>query len=98
MLTLDKSLSEYHAPASFVAGVKRLAQCSLFGARLLTKDALILDDLLQNHTKAYAIAEMQDFLHAAKIMDESSLKKALRLLRQRVILNAPVIIQPRKCG
>ena len=86
MLTLDKSLSEYHAPASFVAGVKRLAQCSLFGARLLTKDALILDDLLQNHTKAYAIAEMQDFLHAAKIMDESSLKKALRLLRQRVIL------------
>jgi [glutamine synthetase] adenylyltransferase / [glutamine synthetase]-adenylyl-L-tyrosine phosphorylase len=86
MLTLEKLLSENHATASFAAGVKRLAQCSLFGARLLTKDALLLDDLLQNHVRAYEIAEMQQFLADAKIGDEAALKKALRQLRQRVIL------------
>jgi ATP-binding cassette subfamily F protein uup len=48
MLTLDKLLTESRATASFVAGVKHLAECSLFGVRLLTKDALLLEDLLQN--------------------------------------------------
>ena len=86
MLTLDKLLTKSHATASFVAGVKHLAECSLFGARLLTKDALILEDLLQNHNQAYVFEEMQQFLEAAKISDETSLKKALRQLRQRVML------------
>ena len=86
MLTLDKLLTESRATASFVAGVKHLAECSLFGARLLTKDALVLEDLLQNHSQAYVIEEMQLFLEAAKISDEASLKKALRQLRQRVML------------
>ncbi len=86
MLALDKLMSEKHATASFVAGIVRLAECSLFGARLLTKDALLLDDLLQNHAKTYSIAEMQVFLNAAQIIDEISLKKTLRQLRQRVIL------------
>ena len=86
MLTLDKLLTESQATASFVAGVKQLAECSLFGARLLTKDALILEDLLQNHSQAYVFEEMQQFLEAAKISDEASLKKALRQLRQRVML------------
>lgn len=86
MLTLDKLLTESRATASFVAGVKHLAECSLFGARLLTKDALLLEDLLQNHSQAYMFEEMQLFLNAAKISDETSLKKALRQLRQRVML------------
>ena len=86
MLTLDKLLTESRATASFVAGVKHLAECSLFGARLLTKDALVLEDLLQNHSQAYIFEEMQLFLEAAKISDEASLKKALRQLRQRVML------------
>jgi [glutamine synthetase] adenylyltransferase / [glutamine synthetase]-adenylyl-L-tyrosine phosphorylase len=86
MLTLDKLLSESHADASFAAGVRRLLDCSLFAGRLLVKDGLLLDDLLQNHAKAYANAEMQYFLNAAQIIDETSLKKALRQLRQRVIL------------
>lgn len=86
MLTLDKLLTENRATASFVAGVKHLAECSLFGARLLTKDALLLEDLLQNHSQAYMFEEMQLFLNAAKISDETSLKKALRQLRQRVML------------
>ncbi len=86
MLTLENLLSESHASTSFAAGVHRLLDCSLFAARLLAKDALLLNDLLQNHTKVYAIAEMQLFLDAAKIIDEASLKKALRQLRKRVIL------------
>lgn len=86
MLTLDKLLAENHPTASFGAGIKRMAQCSLFGARLLAKDALLLDDLLQNHLQVYEIAEMQHFLDAAQISDENSLKKALRQLRQRVML------------
>ena len=56
------------------------------GQRLLAKDANLLDDLLQNHAKIYSTIEMQQFLSAANISDENSLKKALRQLRQRVIL------------
>lgn len=86
MLTLDNLLTENHATAGFTAGAKRLAECSLFSARLLLKDAELLNDLLQNHQQAYVIAEMQQFLNAAKIVDENALKKVLRQLRQRVIL------------
>ena len=86
MLTLDKLLTESHADASFVAGVKRMVECSSFAVRLFTKDAQLLDDLLQNHRQAYVVAEMQQFLSAAKISDEKRLKKILRQLRQRVIL------------
>ena len=86
MLTLEKLLTESHAEASFAAGVRRVLDCSFFAARLLAKHALILDDLLENHAKTYSTAAMQDFLNAAEIVDEVSLKKALRQLRQRVIL------------
>ncbi len=86
MLTLDKLLLENLAPASFGAAVAHLCDCSLWARRLLTKDANLLEDLLQNHTKVYSIAEMQHFLDVAQICDENSLKKALRQLRQRVIL------------
>jgi glutamate-ammonia-ligase adenylyltransferase len=75
MLTLDNLLAGKHAPASFLAGVQRLLECSLFSARLLTKDADLLSDLLQNHQQIYAIAEMQHFLDVANIVDEPSLKK-----------------------
>jgi glutamate-ammonia-ligase adenylyltransferase len=86
MLTLDNLLAAKHVSASFSAGVTRLLECSLFSKRLLSKDADLLNDLLQNHQQAYVIAEMQHFLEAANIVDEQSLKKALRQLRQRVIL------------
>ncbi len=86
MLTLEKLLSESHAPASFEAGLQHLASCSLFAARLLSKETLLLEDLLQNHAESYSIAQMQQFLLAANIVDEASLKKALRQLRQRVMV------------
>ncbi len=86
MPTLDNLLPGKHANASFLAGIKRLQECSLFSARLLSKDADLLNDLLQNHPQVYVIAEMQHFLDAAQITDDASLKKALRQLRQRVIV------------
>ncbi len=86
MLTLEKLLLQTHAKASFGAAIAHLCDCSLWAQRLLAKDANLLDDLLQNHTKIYSTAEMQQFLQAASIDDEFSLKKVLRQLRQRVIL------------
>jgi [glutamine synthetase] adenylyltransferase / [glutamine synthetase]-adenylyl-L-tyrosine phosphorylase len=86
VLTLDNLLLENLAPASFGAAVAHLCDCSLWARRLLTKDANLLEDLLQNHAKTYSIAEMQQILSNDKINDENSLKKALRQLRQRVVL------------
>jgi [glutamine synthetase] adenylyltransferase / [glutamine synthetase]-adenylyl-L-tyrosine phosphorylase len=86
MLTLEKLLSQTHAAASFGGAVGHLCDCSLSASRLLAKDTNLLADLLQNHAKTYSIAEMQDFLDDAKIVDEISLKRVLRQLRQRVIL------------
>ena len=86
MLTLENYLSQSHAPASFGAGLMHLVGCSLFAARLLAKDALLLEDLLQNHAESYSIVQMQQFLQAAHIVDETTLKKSLRQLRQRAML------------
>lgn len=86
MLTLENLLSQTHLNTSFSAAVAHLCDCSLWAQRLLTKDANLLDDLLHNHAKVYSTAEMQQFLRAANISDENTLKKALRQLRQRVIL------------
>ncbi len=86
MLTLDKYLSQTQAPTRFEAGLQHLVYCSLYAGRLLAKDASILEDLLQNHAQTYTLESMQHFLSAAKINDEVTLKKALRQLRQRVLL------------
>ena len=86
MLTLENLLSQTHVNTSFSAAVAHLCDCSLWAQRLLAKDANLLDDLLQNHAKVYSTIEMQQFLQAANISDENSLKKALRQLRQRVML------------
>ncbi|PPC85698.1 MAG: bifunctional glutamine synthetase adenylyltransferase/deadenyltransferase, partial [Methylotenera sp.] len=86
MLTLDKYLSQTQAPTRFEAGLQHLVYCSLYAGRLLAKDALLLEDLLQNHAQSYTLENMQYFLANAKISDELSLKKALRQLRQRVLL------------
>ncbi|MES2548014.1 MAG: bifunctional [glutamate--ammonia ligase]-adenylyl-L-tyrosine phosphorylase/[glutamate--ammonia-ligase] adenylyltransferase [Pseudomonadota bacterium] len=86
MLTLDKYLTQTQAPTRFEAGLQHLVDCSLYAGRLLAKDASILEDLLENHQQTYTPEKMQHFLSEAKISDEPSLKKALRQLRQRVLL------------
>jgi [glutamine synthetase] adenylyltransferase / [glutamine synthetase]-adenylyl-L-tyrosine phosphorylase len=86
MRTLENLLSESQLATSVEAGLRRISVCSPFATRLLLNDGELLQDLLQNHMKVYAIAQMQQFLNAADIHDETSLKKALRQLRQRVLV------------
>jgi len=59
--------------------------CSPFLARMLGKDALLLQDLLENLHKSYKIEDMQKYLAEQNIFDEPSLKRALRLLRKHVM-------------
>ena len=86
MLTLEKCLSQTHKLTPFEAGIRRLCDCSLLATRLLSKDAMLLRDLLQNHQQNYTIDMMQEFLKDALISDELTLKKTLRQLRQLVLL------------
>ena len=66
--------------------VLRAIACSSFAERLLNQHADLLVDLLENLTQPYLLNDMQLFLQSQKIVDEASLKKALRQLRQRVML------------
>lgn len=85
MLTLDNLLSLNRAPASDEAYVLHAVACSPFVERLFRKDALLLQDSLQNLHQAYLFSEMQNFLEKQVIIDENSLKKSLRLLRSSVM-------------
>ncbi len=64
----------------------RLEVCSPFARRLLANDAGLLEDLLDNLEVSCGLAEMQQFLANQQISDENTLKKALRKLRQRVLV------------
>ncbi len=85
MLTLDDILSENRATSSDEAYVRHAVACSPFVARLLTKDALLLNDLLVNLHQPYQLGDMQNFLSQQNIIDEVTLKRALRVLRSQVL-------------
>ncbi|NOT64585.1 MAG: bifunctional [glutamate--ammonia ligase]-adenylyl-L-tyrosine phosphorylase/[glutamate--ammonia-ligase] adenylyltransferase [Methylotenera sp.] len=85
MLTLENLLSETRTTSSEAAYVRYAVACSPFVARLFTKDARLLNDLLENLHSAYQLSNMQSFLSQQNIVDEVSLKRALRLLRSQVM-------------
>ena len=85
MLTLDLILSENHAQHSAAPFVRHAVACSPFLARLFSKDAALMSDLLTNLQLEYQLADMQHFLSQQKITDDSTLKCALRQLRQQVM-------------
>lgn len=85
MLTLDSILSENHAQHSAAPSVRHALACSPFLARLFSKDAALMNDLLTNLQLEYQLADMQYFLSQQKIVDEGTLKCALRQLRQQVM-------------
>ncbi len=91
MLTLDNLLSENRAPSSDEAYVLHAVACSPFMARLLGKDTILLQDLLTNLHQPYQLGDMQSFLSQQNIVDEISLKRALRVLRSHVM--ARVIVR-----
>ncbi len=86
MRTLTEILE---APAASSDAEKQLChavQCSPFIKRLLTRDQDSLADLLQNLGVPMTAAFMRDWLSKQPITDETSLKRALRQIRQRAML------------
>ena len=86
MLTIDMILSENQAPSSDRAYVRHALLCSPFVTRLFTKDATLVSDLLANLHLEYQLADMELFIAQQNIVDEISLKSALRRLRQQVMV------------
>jgi [glutamine synthetase] adenylyltransferase / [glutamine synthetase]-adenylyl-L-tyrosine phosphorylase len=85
MLTLDMILSENRTASRDEAYVLHAVKCSPFIARLLSKDAQLMSDLLNNLHQPYQTGLMQSELSAQNIFDEFALKQQLRRLRQRVL-------------
>ncbi|MDO8962052.1 MAG: bifunctional [glutamate--ammonia ligase]-adenylyl-L-tyrosine phosphorylase/[glutamate--ammonia-ligase] adenylyltransferase [Methylophilus sp.] len=85
MLTLDMILSENRTASRDEAYLLHAVKSSPFVARLLSKDAQLMSDLLNNLHQPYQTEHMQSELAAQNIFDENVLKQQLRQLRQRVI-------------
>ncbi len=85
MITLDMILSENRMKSSDEAYVQHAVACSPFVAKLFTKDGGLLTDLLVNLHQEYQLSDMQNFLSDQNIFDETTLKQALRRLRQHVM-------------
>lgn len=88
-------LSENRAKSSDEAYLHHAMQCSPFITRLLTKDAVLMNDLLVKMHQEYLLEDMQNFLVQQKITNEESLKRALRHLRQQVM--ARIIVRDLNC-
>lgn len=86
MQTLATISNTAHQASLAEQFVLRTIAYSPFAERLLNQHAELLADLLENLTKSYLLSDMQVFLQSENIFDETSLKKALRQLRQRVML------------
>lgn len=85
MITLDMILSENRMKSSDEAYVQHAVACSPFVAKLFTKDGGLLTDLLVNLHQEYQLSDMQNFLSHQNIFDDTTLKQALRRLRQHVM-------------
>lgn len=85
MLTLDNLLSDKRTFSEEETYVQHATACSPFLTRLLKKDALLMQDLIANMHRVYQLSDMQQFLSAQDIVDETSLKRALRQLRTHVM-------------
>ncbi len=66
--------------------VAHACACSQFAQRLIISDAALAEDCKQSLHLPFTRQAMLDFLDQQSIFDEASLKKALRQLRQRVML------------
>lgn len=90
MHTLDEILDESAALPEAQGRVRHAMRCSPFIRRLLFSDQELLPDLLQNMDSPWTAKAMQEWLDSQPVTDEESLKRALRKLRQRVMLRTIV--------
>ena len=70
--------------------IRHALRCSPFARRLLSSNSELLPELLRTMHKPFLEQEMRDWLANRQVTDEESLKRALRQLRQRVMLRAIV--------
>jgi len=84
--TLDEILVENAELSTEEAYLLHAIKCSPFIQRLLVSDQSLLAEVLKQLHEPWTEAAMRDWLAAQLIEDESSLKRALRKLRQRVML------------
>ncbi|HWU82669.1 MAG TPA: bifunctional glutamine synthetase adenylyltransferase/deadenyltransferase, partial [Methylophilaceae bacterium] len=86
MPNLDQILRQN---ATLTDDEKRLAHavwCSPYLKRLLESDAALLPELMAQLHQSWTPADMRDWLATQPVNDEATLKRALRKLRQRVML------------
>jgi glutamate-ammonia-ligase adenylyltransferase len=90
MPTIAQILEKDGALTNDEAHLQHAMRCSPFVQRLLTSDAALLPDLLQNLHRPWTAQAMRDWLATQKITDEATVKTALRKLRSRVMLRVIV--------
>lgn len=90
MLTLDEILEGNATLNEDEARLHHAMRCSPYIQRLLFSDAALLKDLLQNLHQPWTEQAMHDWLSGQEVVDEATLKRALRKLRQQVMLRTIV--------
>ncbi|HEU4708650.1 MAG TPA: bifunctional [glutamate--ammonia ligase]-adenylyl-L-tyrosine phosphorylase/[glutamate--ammonia-ligase] adenylyltransferase, partial [Methylophilaceae bacterium] len=90
MHNLDEILDDKAVLPGDEARVRHAARCSPFARRLLAADAELLPELLKTMHQPWLEQDMRAWLDAQPVSDEDSLKRALRKLRQRVMLRTIV--------
>lgn len=90
MHTLDEILDDKAVLPGDESRVRHAMRCSPFARRLLSSNNALLPELLQNMHKPWLEQEMRDWLAEQAVRDEGGLKRALRQLRQRVMLRTIV--------
>jgi glutamate-ammonia-ligase adenylyltransferase len=90
MLTLNEILQDNAMLNADEARLRHAMRCSPFIQRLLFSDAALLPNLLQNLHQPWTEQAMRDWLSRQEVVDEVTLKRALRKLRQQVMLRTIV--------
>ena len=88
--TLTEMLDQEMALSDDEARIRHAMRCSPFVRRLLSANETLLTELLQQMHKPWLEQDMRDWLTTQQVTDEDSLKRALRQLRQRVMLRTIV--------
>lgn len=87
MTDLNTLLNTSATEHTDVARLQHLVRCSPYAQRLLNSDASLLTELLQTLHQPWHVDAMRDWLAQCPVSNEAELKRALRKLRQRVMLS-----------
>ena len=83
-MAIFEGMDKTGAGADFL--LERVNRFSRFGKLLLNSRPQLREEIERGRSRPFSVAEMRAWLEASSVSDESSLKAALRTLRQRVLL------------